>query len=89
MSPPGAEKLARWILEYGTTGFTGHADNELAHDRLSRVDAQNVLRAGTCVGCDLISGTWRYRFSTARIAVIVAFRSETAMVVVTAWRIKP
>lgn len=34
------------------------------------------------------NGSWRYRVRTARMAVIVAFRSETALRVVTAWRFK-
>jgi hypothetical protein len=35
------------------------------------------------------NSSWRYRVRTARIAVIVAFRSETELRVVTAWRMNP
>ena len=31
-------------------------------------------------------GSWRYRVHTQRIWVVVAFRSETRLVIVTAWR---
>ena len=88
LSAPDAETLARWILEQGTLRVSDHAAGELAKDRLSVVDAQNALRAGPCVSRDYISQSWRYRFSTAKIAVVIAFRSETVMVLVTAWRIK-
>jgi hypothetical protein len=88
LSLPDAEKRARWILEHGTFVVSKHAEQELAKDHLSSVDAVNILRAGACVSFDLVSGSWRYRFGTAKITVVVAFRSETELVVVTAWRMK-
>jgi len=45
------------------------------------------LKAGCVEGKDLISGTWRYRIRTPEVCVVVAFRSETELVVVTAWRV--
>lgn len=36
----------------------------------------------------MVDGTWRYRVHTQRIWVVVAFRSETRLVVVTGWRSK-
>jgi hypothetical protein len=37
---------------------------------------------------DLVKGTWRYRIHTNRLSVVVAFRSEQEVVIVTAWRNK-
>jgi hypothetical protein len=50
------------------------------------VDVTNVLRGGVVDPAEFENGSWRHRVRTARIAVIVAFRSETELRVVTAWR---
>ena len=34
----------------------------------------------------LENGTWRYRVRGGRITIVVAFRSEDTLVVITAWR---
>ena len=52
------------------------------------LDVANVLRGGVVDPGEYENGSWRYRVRTARIAVIVAFRSETELRVVTAWRFK-
>jgi hypothetical protein len=57
---------------------------EILH--LTMVDVTNVLRGGVVDPAEFENGSWRYRVRTARIAVIVAFRSETELRVVTAWR---
>lgn len=46
----------------------------------------NVLRAGVVYPPELENGTWRYRVRGGRINVVVAFRSEDTLVVITAWR---
>jgi hypothetical protein len=59
----------------------------MADDQLTTVDCVNVMRAGAVTEpADFERGTWRYRIHTNRICVVVAFRSETEIVVVTAWR---
>jgi hypothetical protein len=57
---------------------------EILH--LTMVDVTNVLRGGVVDPAEFENGSWRHRVRTARIAVIVAFRSETELRVVTAWR---
>ncbi len=84
----GEEKLARKILADGQMAGTDHATKELANDTMTAVDGEDVIRGGQCESFDFISGTWRYRFMTAKMAVVVAFRSETEMALVTAWRKK-
>jgi hypothetical protein len=88
LSPPEARRLIREILETGSVTFSKHAEEEMAKDNLTMVDVTNVLRGGVLDPAELENGSWRYRIRTARIAVIVAFRSETELRVVTAWRFK-
>jgi len=76
------KRLVRAILKTGSVEFSGHALRALKDDNLTTVDAVNVLLGGYVEGCDLESGTWRYRVCTQFITVVV----EEHLVVVTAWR---
>jgi hypothetical protein len=60
----------------------------MAKDKLTMPDCANVLRAGTVEEPELERGTWRYRVRTTLIVVVVAFRSQTELSIVTAWRIR-
>jgi hypothetical protein len=55
-------------------------------DGLTMVDCINVLRGGWVEPGERERGSWRYRVRTARICVVVAFRSESKLAIVTAWR---
>lgn len=88
LSPPEARRLIREIIENGSVSFSKHAEEEMAKDNLTMVDATNALRGGVVGPGEFENGSWRYRVRTARIAVIAAFRSETELRVVTAWRFK-
>jgi hypothetical protein len=57
-------------------------------DNLTEVDVRNTLRGGVAHQGELVNDTWRYRLATQMMATVVAFRSETYAVVVTAWRFK-
>ena len=87
LDPARAKALIRKILEAGTVSFSSHALDELAADALTTVDCVNVLRGGIVEPAERERDSWRYRVRTGRISVVVTFRSETALVVVTAWRI--
>lgn len=63
-----------------------HACEEMAADGLQLGDCLNVLRAGVVQDPELVNGTWRYRVRTQRIVVVVAFRDEAHIRIVTAWR---
>lgn len=67
--------------------FSRHALEELAEDDLTTVDAVNALRGGVVGPGEFERGTWRYRVRTARLVVVIAFRSQTELVVVTGWRV--
>lgn len=86
LSPPAAKKLIRGILKDGRVNFSRHAREEMAKDKLVEIDAVNVLRGGVVEPGEWENGSWRYRVRTQRIVVVIAFRSESALVVVTAWR---
>lgn len=88
LSPPDARRLIHQILQDGSVSFSRHAEQEMAKDNLTMIDVTNILRGGVVDPPELENGSWRYRVRTARIAVIVAFRSEPELRVVTAWRFK-
>ena len=81
-----AERLIRKIIVEGNYVLSKHAKEELAKDDLDQVDCVNVLRSGWCGEPELVNDSWRYRVSTDRMCVVVAFRSESELIVVTAWR---
>ena len=84
---PHARKLIQRILQAGKVGFSTHALKEMAKDHLTTIDCTNVLRSGVVEPPELRAGTWRYRVRAASIYVVIAFRSDTHLVVVTSWRI--
>jgi hypothetical protein len=51
-------------------------------------DALNVLRAGIVREPELENGEWRYHVETPGMTFIIAFESETTLIIVTAWRRK-
>jgi len=87
--PPEAKKRIRSILEMGVVTPSGHALHEMEKDELTMVDCTNVLRGGWVEPGEWENGSWRYRVRTARISVVVAFRSESKLAIVTAWRERP
>jgi hypothetical protein len=88
LSPPAARKLIRAILAEGTVNFSVHGRKEMADDHLTEIDVVNVLRGGVVEPAEWEQGSWRYRVRTARMVVVIAFRSETMLVAVTAWRLR-
>lgn len=88
LKPPEARALARKILEDGVVEFTGHAVEEMANDGLQSADCINLLRAGVFSPAEYTNREWRYRVSTSRICVVIAFASTEKLMIVTAWRVK-
>ncbi len=88
LRPAAARALIRTILESGGVRWGDHALKELAKDDLEISDAVHVLRAGAVREAESENAEWRYRVETPAICVVVAFRSETVLRVVTAWRKK-
>jgi hypothetical protein len=88
LDPTQARQLIRHIVSSGTVSFSKHAFEEMAKDDLTTVDCINVLRGGVVEPPEWEQRTWRYRVRTNRIYVVIAFRSETHLVVVTTWRLQ-
>lgn len=86
--PPAARKLIQQVVAAGGVRFSDHARSEMAADGLEPDDVTNVLRGGIVEPAEIERGTWRYRVRAGRVFVVVAFRSEVLIVVVTAWRAK-
>ncbi len=79
------------VLDFGLASrftYSKHAKEEMLADDMTTVDCENVLRGGVVQPPDFEKGSWRYRVETSWMAVVVAFRSSTELVVVTAWRVK-
>ena len=90
LAPDIATALIHRIVREGSVAISKHARTEMAADNLTTVDCTNVMRCGAVSeAADLERRTWRYRIHTRRMCVVVAFRSEVELVVVTAWRKKP
>jgi hypothetical protein len=81
-----AKRLIRQILAKGTVNFSDHALKEMAVDNLTTVDCTNVLRGGVVEPPEFERNAWRYRIRTGRMYVVIVFRSDTTLTVVTAWR---
>ena len=86
LTPDDARRLVRKILEEGEFEVSEHAGQELQKDNLDLVDVTNVLRGGWCEPPEFENGSWRYKFCTQRMVVVVAFDSEDRLAVITAWR---
>jgi hypothetical protein len=78
--------LIRQILREGEVTFSLHSLEEMDKDDIERADCLHALQGGVVLSEELMSGTWRYRVFAQRLTVIVAFRSERELRVVTAWR---
>lgn len=87
LSPTVARKLLREALVSGEIVFGQHARQEMAKDGLTMDDVKAILR-GVVEPGELVNGTWRYRVRARAAYAVVAFWSETRVVVVTAWRLK-
>ena len=86
LSSKAARDLARRIVADGSVVFSGHAITEMKADHLTTQDALNTIRAGAYQPGEFENGSWRYRAQTQRMTFVIAFRDETELVVVTAWR---
>ena len=81
-----AKDLIRSILGKGTVSYTSHFREEIGKDKMTTKDCENVLRGGWVEPAEEECGSWRYRVCTQRMCVVVTFRSESELVLITAWR---
>lgn len=88
LEPAVAKKLIVKIIEEGSISISDHAVKEMEKDGLTAPDCISVMRGGVVEEPGFENGTWRYRIRTQRIYVVVAFRSEIELSIVTTWRIQ-
>ncbi|WP_205525515.1 DUF4258 domain-containing protein [Pyxidicoccus trucidator] len=89
MTANAARKRISAILRAGRVGYSRHAREELEKDDLTEVDVTNVLRGGHITEpAEMGQVDWTYRVHTGLLCVVVAFRDDTELVVITAWRKK-
>jgi|SRR6185295_9645503 len=81
-----AQELIREIIRTGFVATGDHARQQMAARRLDMADVLSVLRGGWVAEPELENGVWRYRVQTNRQCVVVEFRSDAEIVIVTAWR---
>ncbi len=86
LEPQHAKRLLRDIVASGSLVFTHHVETRMVERKLTADDCARVLRSGQVDPGEFEGGTWRYPVRTPHVCVVVAFRSETAAVVVSAWR---
>ena len=92
LSAVDARQLARRILEEGALRLSRHAQDRMEEYGMSELDVTNTIRGGHVKagrGITFENGSWRYTIETQRMAVVVAFRGEDALSVVTCWRVEP
>ena len=69
--------------------YTKHCRKELLDDDLTTSDLLNVLTSSDSRIEDepeIEGGSYRYRLETNKIMVVLAFSTDTSLVVITAWR---
>ena len=86
LAPEAVKRLIREILKSGRFAYSKHAKDAMLDDDLTTVDCENVLRGGVVRPGEREHGTWRYRVETNKITVVITFRSQRELVVVTTWR---
>jgi hypothetical protein len=86
-----ARQLIRKILEgeNGQVLFSRHARLEsMPDENITEDEIIRCLATGFCSGVTFERSSWRYTMEIPRLAVVVAFNTETNAIVVTTWRIK-
>lgn len=86
LDPEAARRRIRALVAGGRIRYSRHALDQVSARRLDMADCLNVLRAGGVGPAEWVNGSWRYPVATPRgFTVVVAFRGEDVLVVVTAW----
>lgn len=90
LAPDDARRRILALVSSGCVRFSRHALERIAARELDMADCLNVLRGGIVGAGEWEHGSWRYPVCTPRgYTVVVAFRGETLLVVVTAWAGEP
>ncbi|WP_129353541.1 DUF4258 domain-containing protein [Sorangium cellulosum] len=90
LAPPAAKALILDTLANGEVTFSNHALDEMSKEDpdITEEEVFAVLRGGIVEPAEFRSGSWRYRVRAMGVYVVIAFRSEIRVKVVTAWRVR-
>jgi len=86
LTPARAKLLIRRIRESGSIALSGEARKRMQERGVSAIEIDHALRAGIVDPGEYANGSWRYRVSSHRICVVIAFDSAVELIVVTTWR---
>ncbi len=87
LSPTAARQLIRKLAAEGTVAFSFHATLRMKERGVTPFEIFDVLRSGVVDAPEQEGGTWRYPVRTPAMRVIVAFRMEDHLIVITLWRL--
>lgn len=78
------------ILTNGQVSFSNHALDEMGKEDpdITEEETLAVLRGGIVEPAECRSGSWRYRVRALGVYVVITFRSEISVKVVTVWRLR-
>ena len=80
-----ARQLIRDCITLGSVSWTHHALERCSERGLTTGDCVNALKSGAVDPAEWENGTWRYRVRAGPITVVIAFRDERSLTVITAW----
>ena len=80
------KRLIRQCTTEGRVSWTDHALERCSKRGLTTGDCVNALKSGAVDPAEWENGTWRYRVRAGEITVVIAFRDERSLTVITAWR---
>ncbi len=73
--------------DHNFISFSKHGLSQMNKRSLKTGDVLNVLKGGQIqVDPEFENGSYRYRVTTSKVTVVIAFRRHNHVVVVTAWR---
>jgi hypothetical protein len=87
VKPSKLKRILLAALASGEVWFSKHGRQRMMDHDMTEQDCKNVLRAGRWLDCNFEHGSWRYRWRTQNMVVLVAIVDAQSVSVVTAWRL--
>lgn len=87
-SDPAAKQRLRDILEHGTVTWSQHALERLRERGIDTADIQTALKGGVVEPAHYENGAWRHRVRGRFLEIVIQFKADDHLLVVTAWSIR-
>lgn len=81
-----ARRQIRDCIARGSVRWTNHVLERCSERGLTTGDCVNALKSGAVEPTGWEHGAWRYRVRAGDVTVVVAFRGQRQLTVITAWR---